>query len=344
MSEEPSRSRRRSIPWQTLGGYLLATGGLLWVLHDVQPAELARSLGAVNWMWVVPAIFCDILGYVAQGWRWQLLLRPVGRLPVLRTTQAIYAGLFVNEVAPMRLGEVARAWLVSRWLGHPLLETVPSMAVERLQDALWLAIAFGVTALAVPLPETLTRAGNILGIATLVAVAIFAGFLLRNRRESEDAAPRHGAGLGCRLRRAFARLRRGLLRIGFSRELYLSFGVSFFLLLFQALAFWLIMPACGLKIPFWTGMVVFLIVHIGTAIPNAPANVGSYQFFTVLGLTLFGADKTQATAFSLVAFILLTIPLWLLGFWALSRSGSSLGELRRDLRTVALAESPIPRE
>jgi hypothetical protein len=34
-------------------------------------------------------------------------------------------------------------------------------------------------------------------------------------------------------------------------------------------------------------------------IPNAPANVGSYQFFSVLGLTLFGVDKTVAAGFSI---------------------------------------------
>jgi ABC-type branched-subunit amino acid transport system permease subunit len=71
---------------------------------------------------------------------------------------------------------------------------------------------------------------------------------------------------------------------------------------------------------------------LGTLIPNAPANVGSYQFFTVVGLTLFGVDETWATGFSLFAFTLLTLPLLIIGFVAFSRSGMSLAAIRQELR------------
>src|SRR5262247_3991552 len=67
-------------------------------------------------------------------------------------------------------------------------------------------------------------------------------------------------------------------------------------------------------------------------VPNMPANIGSYQFFTVLGLTLFGIDKTSATGFSLIVFTLLTLPPLLIGFLALSRSGMSLAAIRDELR------------
>jgi hypothetical protein len=80
-------------------------------------------------------------------------------------------------------------------------------------------------------------------------------------------------------------------------------------------------------------------VRAGTAIPNAPANVGTYQFFTVLGLTWFGVAKTQATVFSVVVFVLLTLPLWLVGFVALRSAGYSLTHIRRDMSLQA-RESP----
>jgi hypothetical protein len=62
-------------------------------------------------------------------------------------------------------------------------------------------------------------------------------------------------------------------------------------------------------------------VWLGTLVPSAPANVGSYQFFTVLGLTLFGVEKATAAGFSLVVFTVLTAPLWAIELWALSSSG-----------------------
>lgn len=52
-----------------------------------------------------------------------------------------------------------------------------------------------------------------------------------------------------------------------------------------------------------------LVVRLGTAIPDANANVGSLQFFTVLALRLFGEDKTIVAGFSMVYFLALTAPL-----------------------------------
>ena len=71
----------------------------------------------MNWWWVIPAVACHRASYVSEGVRWHYLLRPVGNLPVVRATEAIYVGLFANEVTPMRFGELVRTCLASRWLG-----------------------------------------------------------------------------------------------------------------------------------------------------------------------------------------------------------------------------------
>jgi len=46
---------------------------------------------------------------------------------------------------------------------------------------------------------------------------------------------------------------------------------------------------------------------------------------------LFGVHKTEATGFSLVAFLVITVPLLGLGFLALSRSGATLWSIREQL-------------
>ena len=116
---------------------------------------------------------------------------------------------------------------------------------------------------------------------------------------------------------------------GFATAALVSAGV----LACQALAFWLVMVACGLRLSLWAGAITLLIVHLGTALPNAPGNVGSYQFFCIVGLSLFGIGKAEATAFSLVVFVVLTVPLWALGFFALRNSGLTLDQARREART-----------
>ncbi len=326
----------RSPALRTAAGWVLAAAGLLWVFHDVDARALLRSLTAIAPGWAVLGILFDVFSYATAGERWRLLLKSRGRVSALKTTQAIYAGLFLNEVLPMRVGEVARAFLVSRWLRRGVVEIVPSMALERLFEGLWLTAGLGVTALLAPLPRSLVRAGDIMGILVL---ALTGGFLFLALTEGRSAGPRGGRRrprwkpLRTALE-SLSRLAEGFRSIGISRAFFGAFVATFFVFAFQAASFWFIMKAAGLHRSFWVGAAVFLIIHFGTALPNAPANVGTYQFFCAAGLVLFGVDKTTAAAFSIIVFILLTAPLWVIGFFALGRSGMTLGDLRARARSL----------
>ncbi|MBA3713121.1 MAG: flippase-like domain-containing protein [Pyrinomonadaceae bacterium] len=336
--DTPSASSKRSWLKPALG-YLFAAVCLVWVFHDVDVRDVWRHVRNVNPWWVAVAILCDVLGYVCQGVRWSLLLRPVGRVSTAKSTQAIYAGLFTNEALPLKAGELVRAYLIARWLRVKLSAIVPSMLVERLLDGIWLVFGLALAMIFLPLPRNLLEAGDALGIVLVIATGMFFYVIARRSkttiataavnehrpRESKTWKPLRSMSA------MVGRVAGGVQAIGLSRDTYLAFAASFVLLLLQALSFWLVMYAYGLRRSFFVGAVVFLIVHLGTALPNAPANIGSYQFFTVVGLTLFGVDKTYAAGFSVVVFILLTLPLWLLGFVALSRSGTTLLTVREEI-------------
>lgn len=331
---------RRRFAWAIRrgSGYLLAIIGLFWVFHDVQLDRFLASSRAMNWWWLTPAVLCDIVSYLCQGIRWTYLLRPVGALSPLRATQAIYVGLFTNELVPMRLGELVRAYLVARWMGMPLASMIPSILVERLLDGIWLAFGIAGTAILIPLPANMLHGVQVFAMVIVAGVLLFGLLLLfcgplRPAGVAVETVPRLG-----RTARIMAFLRRIAVetsRIGSLRILLLSGAFSVGLLIFQALAFWLVMISYGLSLPLGAGFAVFLLVHVGTAIPNAPANIGAFQFFTVLGLTLFGVEKSTAAAFSVAVFLILTLPLWVLGSAALARSGASLASLRAGIRDGA---------
>jgi uncharacterized protein (TIRG00374 family) len=316
--------------------YLIAGAGLVWVFHDAEWAKLWKNIAGLNWWWVALGVLSDVLSYASQGFRWHLLLKPQGEIPTLRATQAVYSGLFINEILPMRMGEIARAYLVSVWMAKPVVAIIPSMALERLFEGIWLAAGIGVTAIFVPLPRNLVRAGDILGLVVLALTGAVLYLTFRKKGE----APAEEAGNNRRskplrwLVSNLGKLEGGLRSIGLSRYSAAAFFVSLLLFVLQAFSFWFIMKAYGLGLPFWVGAAVFLIVHFGTALPNAPANIGTYQLFCVLGLTLFGVEKTAAAGFSIVVFVLLTIPLWAIGFVALGQSGMTLAGIRDRIRNL----------
>ena len=118
MTAESGPPVERPARWKTALGYVLAVAFLVWVFHDIHVERMFGHIGSMTWWWVLPAVACDVLGYVCDAARWRALLLPVGRLSLLRATQAVYIGLFTNEVTPMRFGELVRTYLASRWMGR----------------------------------------------------------------------------------------------------------------------------------------------------------------------------------------------------------------------------------
>ncbi|MGD1047822.1 MAG: lysylphosphatidylglycerol synthase transmembrane domain-containing protein [Candidatus Krumholzibacteriaceae bacterium] len=317
-------------------GYLIAAACLVWVFHGIHGERLVGQLKGIRWGWVAVAIVLDVLSYVCQGVRWRFLLRPTGNISTMRATQAVYVGLFTNEIVPFRAGELVRAYIVSRWQGVALLSVIPSLAVERLFDGLWLAVGMGLTAIFVVLPENLLRAADIFGCAILAAVALFVYVVIRKKKDPHDGPPSHA--VRWKPLRLFGTLTdgvaQGIRKIGMTRYFYFALVTSSFIIIFQIVSFWLIMNAYGLHLSLWAGAAVFIIVYFGTALPNMPSNVGTYQFFAVLALALFGIDKTTAAGFSIAVFVILTGVLWIIGLVAIGRTGMRLKDIRREIGEV----------
>jgi uncharacterized protein (TIRG00374 family) len=204
----------------------------------------------------------------------------------------------------------------------------------------------------IPLPRRFIEAGDALGalililIGLLIAVAwraapqdSFVGPTASAKRHFPQTIAKEGEAKWSSGARRMASSLRALLNqlavelrvIVYSRSSFWAFALSLVLVSLQWLAFWLAMLGFGLHLSFLTVAAVFIIVHVGTSLPGAPSNIGTYQFFTVFGLTFFGVDKTSAAGFSLIVFVLLSTHLWVLGFWAFGRSGLTLFGLRNEL-------------
>lgn len=337
--ESKRKTRRRPAQQlcKQLAGYGLACACLVWVFYGIPVEELWRTMPVINWWLVALAVVFDIASYVCQGFRWQLLLRSAGPVSTLKATQAIYAGLFFNEILPLRIGELVRAYLVAHWYSSNVVIIISSIAVERLFDALWLFAGIGVTVLFIPLPREVVSAAQALAMAVLIVTGLALCLILRGRN-NKALLFQHQTERGWHpVRRGFAflaRIAEEMRQLGASRYFYYSLGVSSCILLFQILAFWLVMEASGLRLSLWAGSAVLVLLHLGTILPNAPSNVGIYQFFCVAGLVFFGVDKTAAAGFSIAVFIILTVPLWAIGLFATARSGMTLKQLRAEINTL----------
>ena len=313
--------------------YGIAAGGLYWVFHDIRLSELVQSLAGIDWWWVPPAALFDLLVYVCAAWEWQLLLRPAGHLSLRKTLQAVFAGRFANDVLPVHAGYIVRVYLAARWSGNSIAAVLPSLLIERLFDSLWLAAGFAVASLFFPLPGKLARSGDILGGLLLAAIVVVGWTILRKEKPRPEPKPERA----CRWKgvvrvQAFVRrLGQGVRGLGRSPLVLAGLGLSIVKLLLQALSFFLLLQAYGFPFSFWTKLAVFLVAYIGMSMPSTPAGLGVYQVLCAAGLRYFGVPKPAASSFALLSYVVLTAPLSLAGFIAVTRSGLSLRQIRHEL-------------
>jgi uncharacterized membrane protein YbhN (UPF0104 family) len=326
---EPDRPSRSSVP--RYFGYGLSIVFLVWVLRDFHVVRALRDMANADWKWVLVGMACDVMSYVAQAWRWKLLLTPFGKVRFTKAVRSIFSGLFANLVLPLRPGEFLRAYLLSDSENIKLGLTLGSIGVERLVDLVIATASLGVVSLLVDLPSRFRRVADILGIATLVLVTIIVAMIFYLEIRLGDDEPSLDLTQPGFRGKAMAALH-ALHAMGTAATFYPAVLVSTLVPGGQILALWAIMRAYNMHEPFLVAVVVVLVINLGISLPNAPANVGSYQFFCVLGLSVFQVEKTTATGFSIFAFIALTLPLMFLGMAALVRSGLSLRTMRERVQ------------
>lgn len=302
---------------------LLSVACLVWVLRDANLAELGGEIRQMKWPWVALASVADISVYVLQGWRWSMLLEPVARVPMWRSVRAIYVGLFANEVLPFRSGEIIRCLLLSRWTSLPLSVSLSSILIERIFDGIWLVLYTALVVQFVELPKVVRDGSNIL-VIVIVVLAGLLGWVVFNRDRALEFAGE---------RKKLRILIEDLHAMGNSGSFYSSWLASLPHLLSMTLPIYCVAKAYGLEqVGLMEAAVINVIVRVGTIIPNAPGNFGTYQVLVVLALSLFGVESAQAKRFSLVLWGIVTMPLLIAGFVALSVTGFKIGELVKQAR------------
>jgi uncharacterized protein (TIRG00374 family) len=230
-------------------------------------------------------------------------------------------------------------------MGTGFTSVIPSLLMERLWDGLWLALGVGVLTFFVPLSPELLWARNIL-VAIVLAGTVLV-FFLAVRRPGSASRRNSGTLSKWKLTRhvipVIERLIDGVRNIGKSGLLPAILSLSLLKLAMQSLAFLALMWAYGLNPSLGKGLAVFLIAYLGMCIPSTPASAGVFQLFVVIALEMFGVAKAEASGFALVAFVAGTLPLSIIGFFALAQSEMTLRKMRRELSNVKFRESPDSR-
>jgi glycosyltransferase 2 family protein len=311
-------------------GLALSALFLYLAMRGARLSEMAAVLRRANYWYMIPCVLFTLVAYALRSLRWRYLLHSVRPIPHGTLFSATMIGFMANNVLPARLGELVRAHVVGRRAGISRTAALASIVVERIFDLFTLLALFGVVSFVSPYPGMVGKAALIIfagGCMALIGLIVwnrhperFVRILLRfipsrGRDRVAGLAGGFGDGLGV-----------------FDRGTHLWIVAGLSLLHWAAIIVvtWLCILSLGIVVPQPQASLVALVaIALITMVPSAPGFVGTLQGAGTAALVVFGVQKEQGLAFSIVYHATQWIPVNIVGTYCLVREGLSLGQLSR---------------
>lgn len=283
-----------------LPGVLVSIALIAAILYFVDFRAMLEALRDADYRLIVVAVALGFMWMFVRAKVWLTLLRdrPTYK-DVLFTTGE---GYLLNNFLPFRLGEIGRAFLLSRKSGGmKFSEIIPTIVIERTVDLIFSAMIFLFSLPYVVNAESSPTLGYIIGGAMVFGLVMMY-VLARNNQWALDLFHKISARFpslqrigGSFLESFFQGL--GVLTDGwlFARFLFwmtLNWAIALLAYYLMTLAFF--PQAQWLWAIFGLGMAAF-----GGAIPSAPGAVGTFEGAVVFALTRFAPDESTALAAAL---------------------------------------------
>ena len=308
-------------------GSLLSVFFLWLAFRNAHLEEVLKALATVRVDLVLLTVLFTLAAYFLRAWRWHFLLLRVKRIGIKPLWNATMIGFMGNNLFPARLGELWRAYLVGKSAGISRSSALASIVIERLFDTFVLLCLFGGVLASHRLPEKVRGWGLYL---IWVSAPIYALLILLRLRPSlfygavERFAPKR---LRPRAKEIVQNFREGLGVLGHPSamlwSLVLSAAMWGALVAVVALCF----ASLRLELPTEAGVVVLVVMAIGTMVPSAPGFVGTLQYAGTLALKPYGVDPSLALTFTLVYHASQWVPTTLVGMLCFAGQHLSLKEV-----------------
>ena len=326
----PRDKRRRTA---LVVGLLFSALFVYLSLRRIDLQALWHTLATSRWWpWYVLAPVVYMAGHYVRGVRCRTILQPHCEISTWTATNIVIIGYAANNLLPARMGELVRAYVLSRKASLSVSLSLAVTFVERLMDGLAITMMLVVAGYFAPLP---TWGKEILWVAVFVFLSGLGGVVLvmvarslvlqLTRRATAWLPPHISDKILSVLERAISAtdcLRDGGVAL---KIVLLSIGVW----LIEGGMFLIILPAFGLPMnPLWAAMAL-AVTNLGILIPSTPGYIGPFHYFCMQSLMLFGVDRETALGYAIMAHLLSYIPVTTWGVSALAAYGMDLSSAAR---------------
>lgn len=302
-------------------GISISVACLVIIAWRIDPDEFVRAISSFQWVWLLFGLCSLVLGYAARIIRWSSLLRAAGaHVPPVECAAPFLGSIALNNILPMRIGDVVRALVFPSAIGIGRITAMGSLVMERLVDLMTL-LACLVVGLAVTsrakIPEWLIGTAVALAITgsiVLILVFFFSGCLSRWVGRWVHKTPPSKRE---RMLQALRDLLEGFEAMSRFPVLLTLLALSMLIWAGEAGLFWSLLRGFGLEAGAGAVVVVMAIATLSTLVPSSPGYVGPFHLAAFSAVTMLGGTSAQAASFAVLAHLGVWLPTTVAGALAL---------------------------
>ncbi len=292
--------------------FIFFAGGIaifLWVYRGQNPDEILHGLSRFDYGWIAASFVLALLSHFMRALRWRMMLQSIGHNPKLSNTFLSVLVMYLANYALPRMGEVTRCGILKKYDRIPFTNQLGTVVAERAVDFIMLLILLLIVAaiewgrfIGFAQSQSLDESSFMVRLFTSGAIWYFllAGLLalaviilFRNRllqigllKKMADLGAKFMTGL-----KSVMKLKNPGLFIFYTLAIYfLYFGMTYSVMLgFE--------PTRDLGL--LAGLALVTLGSVGMVVP-VQGGIGSYHFFSIETLLLYGVLRDDAVLLALV--------------------------------------------
>jgi hypothetical protein len=316
---------------------LISLVSLAIVLYFADLNQLAQAVLLADFGYILLALLLMLLWLAVRGMFWRTLLQEKARFSDVFWT--LNEGYLISNLLPFRLGEIARAFILSRKAPISFWEVLSTIVLERVMD---LTLAVGVLAITLPFVvgagSQIPAAGTIGVLIILVFVTLF--LLARNRERAIGVFNRIGERIHLVRKlggKIVPSLFDGLAALTDARRFLRAVCWVVLNWLIAIAQYFVLLKAFVPQAQLLWSTFSLGVSAIGLAAPSSPGAVGVFEAAMVAALALFSINTSVALAAAITAHVLQYLVTGALGIFGLIRDGESLFSLYRRIQRMQTA-------
>ncbi len=315
-----------------LPGAIISLALIAVILNAVDLPSTWKDIRAANYTLLLAAAILSAIWLLVRGVVWRTLLK--NRPSYRDTLITLGEGYLMNNFLPFRLGEIGRAFLLSRKTDLNFTEILPTIIVERIFD---LVISAAILITAVPF---VANAEGTEQIAYLIGGIVFAGlitiYLIARNQEWAMGIFEKLSARWPKLQELGSGLVESLLAgLSVFTEGWLFLRFLFWMLLNWAIAilqFTLIITAFFPQATLIWGLFGLGAAAFGNAVPSLPGAIGTLEAAIGGSLNLLSGDMSTALAVALVVRLYNYAFTGMVGIYGFTTEGETLSGIYQQLK------------